>query len=110
MGADDTGALGLVAQKLIDFRNSSIVGDHFKIMVVHVENEILTHYGQSNQCNIRCRLHAFFLIKQERHHTRVSPAFQQFFDSRSQPANNAWGVTDQNESGTAEAVPDMNKI
>ncbi len=45
------------------FRKSStlervrLIGDDGKAVIVHVEDQILAHDGQANDCNIRCRFH-----------------------------------------------------
>ena len=53
MGADDALALGLVLQKVVHFGRGAVVGAHDEAVVGHVQDQILTHDGQTNQTDIR---------------------------------------------------------
>ena len=57
MGADDFGALGFLVEEVIHLGNGAIEGDHGEAVVVHVQNQILAHDGQTNDSNISFRFH-----------------------------------------------------
>src|ERR1051325_10614157 len=57
MRADHMITLSLPVQKLVYFRNGPIKSDHSKTMIVHVQNQILAHHSQANNCNITFRFH-----------------------------------------------------
>lgn len=52
LGPDDLCAFGFVGQELVHLFGGAIVGAHHEAVVVHVEDQILAHHGQSDQCNI----------------------------------------------------------
>ena len=60
MRADDMGAFGFFGDKFVHFGDGAVEGDHRVAVVVHVEDEILAHDGQTNQCNVRFRFHVQF--------------------------------------------------
>ena len=48
-------ALGRVVQELVHLGDRAVEGDHGKAVVVHVQNQVLAHDGQTDQCDV-CRL------------------------------------------------------
>ena len=61
--ADDLGALGLVGEKFIDLADGAIVDRDDKAVVVHVEDDVLAHDGQSDEgdvSSLRHKRHAFW--------------------------------------------------
>jgi hypothetical protein len=58
MGAENgLAALGGSVQKIIDLGGSAIVRHHRESVVVHVEDQILAHHGQTDQSDICCWFH-----------------------------------------------------
>ena len=55
VGADDLRALGGVVQELVDLGRRAVEGDHGEAVVVHVQDQVLAHDGQADQCDV-CRL------------------------------------------------------
>ena len=55
--AEDFGALGLVGEERVHFFRGAVVSDDGEAVVVHVEDEILAHDGQTDQCDVTLRLH-----------------------------------------------------
>jgi hypothetical protein len=52
MGADDLGAFGFVGEEVVDFGDGTIEDGHFEAVVIHVEDEILTHYGEADEADV----------------------------------------------------------
>ena len=48
-------ALGGVVQKLVDLRDGPVEGDHCVAVVVHIQDQVLAHDCQTDQCDV-CRL------------------------------------------------------
>ena len=63
MRADDLGALGLVVEKIVHLGNGAVEGHHGEAVVVHVQNQILAHHGQPNQCNVSLWFHLSYQLK-----------------------------------------------
>ena len=62
MRADDgLAALGGIVEEFVHFRNRAIVGHYRLTVIVHIEDEILTHHGEADQCDICGWFHAIFL-------------------------------------------------
>ena len=59
MGADHFGPLGLAPEEFIDPRHRPVENGHDKTVVVHVENEVLAHHGQSDQSDVCLSFHEF---------------------------------------------------
>ena len=57
MRADDLGALGFVGEEVVHLRDGAVVGDDGEAVVVHVQNQILAHDGQADECDIAFRFH-----------------------------------------------------
>ena len=55
--ADDVRALGLVGEEVVHLRRGAVVGHDGEAVVVHVEDQILAHDGQADDCDIACRFH-----------------------------------------------------
>src|SRR5688572_13982243 len=53
----DLGALCLPAEKVVHFTDGAVESDYSETVVVHIENQILTHYRQADQGYICCGLH-----------------------------------------------------
>ena len=51
-------ALGLIGQELIHLVGRTVVSHHGKPMIVHVQNQVLTHDSQADQGNIRFLFHS----------------------------------------------------
>jgi hypothetical protein len=47
--------LGLIGQEAINFRNSTVVGHDGKAMISRIQNEVLTHDGQTDEAEITTR-------------------------------------------------------
>ena len=60
MRAEHFRALGLVREKMIHLFRGAVVGDDGEAVVVHVENEILAHHGQPDQCDVSLWFHIKF--------------------------------------------------
>src|SRR6185312_603322 len=57
---DDIGTFGLVADELIDFGDGAVIDRNFESVVVHVEDQVLAHDGESDQSDIASfLLHSF---------------------------------------------------
>ena len=64
----DVCALRLTGQKLIHFGSRPIVGHDGETVVIHVEDQILTHDCQTNQCDVSGGVaHAFSLVEGARY-------------------------------------------
>lgn len=50
--AHDLRALRLVVQKVVHLLRGAIVGADHEAMVVHVQDQVLTHHGQTDQSDI----------------------------------------------------------
>ena len=57
MGADDLRALGFAAEKLIHPGDRAVEHGHGEAVVIHVEDEVLAHDGQTDQSNISLSFH-----------------------------------------------------
>ncbi len=63
MRADDLGALGGVIEKIVHLGNGAIERHDGEAVVVHVQNEVLAHDGQSDQCDVSLRFHLSYQLK-----------------------------------------------
>ena len=52
VSTDDTFTFGLVVEKVVHFRSSSIKSTDDESVICHVQNKILAHNGQSNQTDV----------------------------------------------------------
>jgi len=52
VGADDVGALGLVLEEVVDLGGGSVVSADFEALVVHVEDQVLAHDGETDETNV----------------------------------------------------------
>jgi len=57
MRADDLGALGFVGEKMIHLLDRAVERNDGEAVVVHVEDEILAHHGQTDECDVSLRFH-----------------------------------------------------
>ena len=57
MGADHVGAIRFLGEKVIDLRHGPVVNDYGETVIVHVQNEILSHDGQANERDVSFRFH-----------------------------------------------------
>jgi hypothetical protein len=57
MSAQNFRPLGFIAEKLVHLLNRAIVGRHDEAVVVHVEDEVLAHDRQTDQCDISVWFH-----------------------------------------------------
>ena len=61
MRADDLRALGLVGEEMVHLLHGAVVGHDGEAVVVHVQNEVLAHDGQTDQCNVSFWFHKICL-------------------------------------------------
>jgi len=62
MGAEDGFASrGGSFQELVYLGNRTVEGYHRVALVIHVQDEVLAHHGQTNQSDVALRLHDFLL-------------------------------------------------
>ena len=52
VSADDVGAFGFVGEEVVDLGDGAVEDGHFEAVVIHVENEVLTHYGKADQADV----------------------------------------------------------
>src|SRR5256885_15211853 len=57
MRSNDLRAFGFFVQKIIDFGNGPVEGDHGESVIVHVKDQVLAHYRQPDQRNISSSFH-----------------------------------------------------
>jgi hypothetical protein len=50
--ADDLGALGFVGEEVVDLGDGAVEDGHFEAVVVHVEDEVLSHDGKADEADI----------------------------------------------------------
>ncbi len=50
--ADDVGALGFVGEEIVHLGDGAVEGHDGEAVVVHVQNEVLAHDGQADQCDV----------------------------------------------------------
>jgi hypothetical protein len=56
MRSDDLRSLRLILYEIIHFRDGPVEHSHFVAVVVHVQNEVLSHHRQTNQSNVTTSL------------------------------------------------------
>ena len=52
VSTNDFCAFCLILKEGLDFVRGTVVGTYNEAMVIHVKNEVLAHYGQTNQGNV----------------------------------------------------------
>ena len=52
MSSNDALALGLVSQEVIHFGSSPVEGTYDETVIRHIQDQVLTHDGQTDQSNI----------------------------------------------------------
>ena len=52
VGAHDSGALRFVGEKIVDLLRGSIVGADHESVVVHVQDQVLAHHGETDQRDV----------------------------------------------------------
>ena len=52
MSSLDLGPLGLTGQEFIHLRGRSVIGHNREAVVVHVEDQVLAHDRQADQCDV----------------------------------------------------------
>ena len=57
MRAEDVGAFGFVGEEVVHLGDGAVEGDHGEAVVVHVQNQILAHDGQTNHSNVSFWFH-----------------------------------------------------
>src|SRR5690349_6003695 len=57
MSADDFGSFGFIIQKFIHLRDGAVKSDHGVTVVVHIQDEVLSHHCQADECDIRLSFH-----------------------------------------------------
>ena len=61
-GTDDVRALGFAIHEVVHLGDGSVVGNDREAVVVHVQDQVLAHHGQSDQCNIAFGFHSVFCL------------------------------------------------
>jgi hypothetical protein len=61
MGADDVGALGFLVEEFVHLGHGAVEGDHGEAVVVHVQNQVLPHHGEADECDVSFSFHKKFL-------------------------------------------------
>ena len=57
MRAEDFRALGFVGEEVVNLLNRAVERDDGEAVVVHVEDEILAHHGQTDECDVSLWFH-----------------------------------------------------
>src|ERR1043165_4740336 len=57
MSADDVSAFGFLVEKVVHLRDGAIESDHGEAVVVHVEDEVLAHDGEADECDVSFGVH-----------------------------------------------------
>ena len=57
MGSDNLGAFRLVVDEFVDLGDCPIENGHLVAVVVHIQDQILAHYGQPDQSDVTTCLH-----------------------------------------------------
>jgi len=52
VSADDVGALGFVGEEVVDLGGGAVEYGHFEAVVVHIEDEVLSHDGEADEADI----------------------------------------------------------
>ena len=52
LATNDVGSLGFVVHKVVDLGSGSVVGGNGESLVVHVEDQVLTHDGQADETDV----------------------------------------------------------
>lgn len=52
LGANDVGALSLVGEEVVHLAGGTVVGADGEALVVHVEDQVLTHDGKADEADI----------------------------------------------------------
>src|SRR5437773_273415 len=52
MRASDLRTFRFILEEIVDLRNRAVEHGHLIAVVVHVQDQVLTHNGQSNQCDV----------------------------------------------------------
>ena len=55
MGSNNLGTLGLVLEEIVDLLCRSVVGANLEAVVIHVEDEVLTHHGEADEGDVTVR-------------------------------------------------------
>ena len=59
-GADDIRAFGFPGQELVHLGDRAVESHHGVAVIVHIQDEILAHDGQTDECDVRFRFHVQF--------------------------------------------------
>ena len=65
MRAEDLGALGFVVEEIVHLGDGAVEGHDGEAVVVHVQNQILAHDGQPDQCDVSFWFHLSYQLKLE---------------------------------------------
>jgi hypothetical protein len=63
MGDDHFGAFGFIINEVIYLGSGAVKHSDSEVVIVHIQHQVLAHYSQTNQTDIRFGLH--FLLLQE---------------------------------------------
>ena len=55
VGSNNLGPLGLVLEEIVDLLCRSVVGANLESVVIHVEDEVLTHHGEADEGDVAVR-------------------------------------------------------
>jgi hypothetical protein len=61
VAADDVFTLGSTVHEVIDFAGCAVEHGNLETVALHVQNQVLTHYGEADQANITflfCGIHS----------------------------------------------------
>ena len=59
VGADDVCPLGLVVEEIVHLGDGAVVGHDRVAVVVHVEDQVLAHDGQADECDVSLGFHCW---------------------------------------------------
>jgi len=59
MSADDLGALGFAAEEFIHLGDGAIEDGDGEAVIIHVENEVLAHDGQTDESDVCLSFHEY---------------------------------------------------
>ena len=80
--ANDLGSLGFIGEEIVHLGDGAVEGDDGEAVVVHVENQVLAHDGQTNQCDVSFWFHLSYSVKLKRHDTGECGPRQNIFGAK----------------------------
>jgi hypothetical protein len=98
MRAKDTGAFCFLIEEFIHLGDGAVESGHSESVVVHVQNEVLAHHGQTNYGNISFRFHKMYLSRSRARYLSLDDPPEHFCPSANSTAPVA---TTEREPGRA---------